>query len=135
MSLEIDLAEVRRLEERAFRGWPALETEEVAGWRLRFSNGYTKRANSINALGGDSSGAPEILTVLEARYRERGLVPVWRLTPLAPSEAKETLAAPAYRTIERSLVQVAPLGSGFAIDPEVRIEPRPGARWLEAFAE
>ena len=30
MSLAIDLAEVRRLEERAFRGWPALETRDSA---------------------------------------------------------------------------------------------------------
>ena len=42
---------IRRLEELAFAGWPALESRDVAGWRLRFSGGYTKRANSINALG------------------------------------------------------------------------------------
>ena len=45
MSLSIDLIEVRRLEELAFAGWPALDSRDVAGWRLRFSDGYTKRAN------------------------------------------------------------------------------------------
>jgi N-acetylglutamate synthase len=39
MSLDIDLAEVRRLEELAFRAWPALETRDIAGWRLRLSGG------------------------------------------------------------------------------------------------
>jgi GNAT superfamily N-acetyltransferase len=37
--------------------------------------------------------------------------------------------------IERSLVQVAPLNADFAVDPEVRIEPNPSGRWLEAFSE
>jgi hypothetical protein len=49
-----DLAQVRRLEELAFAGWPALESRNTAGWRLRFSGGYTKRANSISALGPDA---------------------------------------------------------------------------------
>jgi N-acetylglutamate synthase len=40
--LSPDLAQVRRLEELAFAGWPALESRDVAGWRLRFSGGYTK---------------------------------------------------------------------------------------------
>ena len=55
----IDLDGVRRrLEELAFRGWPALETRDSAGWRLQFAGGYTKRANSINALG-PNAGAKE----------------------------------------------------------------------------
>jgi ribosomal protein S18 acetylase RimI-like enzyme len=135
MSPEIDLDEIRRLEERAFRGWPALETRDISGWRLRFANGYTKRANSINALGDNTQSGPETLQALETTYRLRGLSPVWRLTPLAPSAVKEFLAAPAYRTIERSLVQVAPLKAGLAADPDVRIELRPSARWVAAFAE
>ena len=53
MSPPVDLAEVRRLEELAFRGWPALESRDLAGWRQRFAGGYTKRANSINALEAD----------------------------------------------------------------------------------
>jgi GNAT superfamily N-acetyltransferase len=135
MSPEIDLAEVRRLEERAFRGWPALETRDVSGWRLRFAGGYTKRANSINALGHHAQSEPETQAALEAVYRLRGLSPVWRLTPLTPPAAKGRLAPPAYRTIERSLVQVAALRPDFAADPDVRIEYKPSERWIDAFAE
>ena len=134
MSLEIDLAEVRRLEELAFRGWPALETRDVAGWRLRFANGYTKRANSINALSPEARSGAETRLALEAAYRERGMLPVWRLTPLAPLLVKDVLAEPAYRRIERSFVQVAPLQPAFALDPHVGIERRPSARWLATFA-
>lgn len=125
------LDEVRRLEELAFRGWPALETEDRAGWRLRFSGGYTKRANSINALGRDASTEIE---ALEAPYHQRGQTPAWRLTPLAPLGIDDRLAARGYRSIERSLMQVCPLHGGFARDPAVTLHATPTSAWIEAFA-
>lgn len=130
----IDLATVRRLEELAFRGWPALESRDEAGWRLRFANGYTKRANSINALGHDARTDLETVKVLEATYRTRGQTPVWRLSPLAPPAMAEILVSPAYRPIERSLLQVSSLHAGFSVDPEVRILEQPSPAWIEAFA-
>jgi len=49
LSSSSDLSQVRRLEELAFAAWPALETRDVAGWRLRLSNGYTKRESKSSA--------------------------------------------------------------------------------------
>ena len=132
LSPSSDLSQVRRLEELAFAGWPALESRDIAGWRLRFSDGYTKRANSINALGNDAEVDPELVNSLEAAYRERGQPPVWRLSPLAPSGIADILAARGYRTIERSLVQVCPLRA-FTPAAEVRIHPQPTQAWIEAF--
>lgn len=134
MSRPLDLSEVRRLEALAFRGWPALESRDVAGWRLRFAGGYTKRSNSINALTRYAKIDSETIEALEAAYRERGQPPVWRLSPLAPPATSEILASRGYRPIERSLLQVCPLHPGFAADPEVRIHPRPTPAWIEAFA-
>ena len=133
MSLAIDLAAVRRLEELAFRGWPALETQDRAGWRLRFADGYTKRANSINALGKNAQVDISTLQSLETAYRARSQAPVWRLSPLAPPAMGDILAACGYRTIERSLLQVCPLHAGFEAAPEVRIHAEPTPAWIEAF--
>jgi len=133
MSLAIDLAAVRRLEELAFRGWPALETQDRAGWRLRFADGYTKRANSINALGQNAQIELSTLQSPEAAYRARNQAPVWRLSPLAPPAMGDTLAARGYRTIERSLLQVCPLHAGFEAASEVRIHAEPTPAWIEAF--
>src|SRR5437899_12677824 len=96
--LSTDLATVRRLEELAFGGWPALESRDIAGWRLRFAGGYTKRANSINALGPDAETGPATFRALEAAYRTRGQPPIWRLSPLAPPAMADVMAAPSYRT-------------------------------------
>lgn len=125
-----ELDEVRRLEQLAFRGWPALDSRDIDGWRLRFANGYTKRANSINALGYNPSTEIE---VLEAPYRSRGQRPAWRLSPLAPSAMAGLLADRGYSSIERSLVQRCPLQEGFPADPAVEIADQPSAAWLDAF--
>ena len=126
-------AEIRRLEELAFRGWPALESRDLAGWRQRFSRGYTKRANSINSLGIDARCEPEIVSALESPYLALGQTPAWRLTPLAPPAIAPLLAARGYRTIERSLVKVCPLHAGFAADSDVKILPAPTPAWIDAF--
>jgi len=62
----------------------SIATRDIAGWRLRFSGGYTKRANSINALTPDAQVDGGTLDALEAAYKERHQRPAWRLTPLAP---------------------------------------------------
>jgi len=131
MSSLKNLDEVRHLERLAFRGWPALESEDVQGWHLRFSGGYTKRANSINALGLRPSTDVE---TIEAPFRARGRRPVWRLTPLAPVGMADLLEARGYEAIERSLLQRCALHDGFRADPTVEIAASPGSSWLEAFA-
>lgn len=135
MSSTIDLARIRALEARAFRAWPALETQTIAGWILRFADGYTKRANSINALEPTTGFTPDLRNALERPYKEQGLPPIWRLTPLAPPAVDPALAALGYRRIDESLVQVARLDARFAADPEVVIAPRPSSGWLARFAE
>jgi N-acetylglutamate synthase len=133
LSSSSDLSCVRRLEGLAFAGWPALESRDIAGWRLRFSGGYTKRANSINALGPDIQTDTNTLDALEMAYWERHQRPVWRLTPLAPPAMIDLLTRRGYRPIERSLLQVCPLDPGSAASPDVAIQPAPSAAWIDAF--
>ncbi|MBS0525776.1 MAG: GNAT family N-acetyltransferase [Proteobacteria bacterium] len=126
--------DIRALEARAFRAWPALETRSAQGWVQRFASGYTKRANSINALDPRNALTHEMKSVLEAPYRARGLPPIWRLTPLAPAGTDDRLANAGYRRIDESLVQRAILDDRFVLDPEVRIAPAPSDAWLAGFA-
>jgi GNAT superfamily N-acetyltransferase len=126
---------IKSIEEKTFRAWPALETRHSHGWVQRFAGGYTKRANSINALAPDFKFTSDVKNALEVPYRERGQRPVWRLTPLAPPDADSVLASAGYHRIDESLVQMAPLDGRFAADPDVRIAPSPSPAWLAGFAE
>ena len=126
--------EIIDLERRAFQAWPALETRANYGWVQRFAGGYTKRANSINAIEHGADFTPAVMAELERPYGERGQPPIWRLTPLAPPEADAVLAGRGYRRIDHSLVQRAHLDDRFTPDPEVRIASSPSPRWLAGFA-
>ncbi|HEY4169295.1 MAG TPA: hypothetical protein VGM96_21070, partial [Reyranella sp.] len=126
--------DIRALEIRAFRAWPALQTRTDQGWVQRLAGGYTKRANSINALEPNSTLTHQVKDGLEGPYRLAGLPPIWRLTPLAPAGTDDLLAAVGYRRIDESLVQRATLDGRFILDPEVRIAPSPSDAWLAGFA-
>jgi GNAT superfamily N-acetyltransferase len=128
------LNDIHANEIRAFRAWPALESRTERGWVQRLAGGYTKRANSINALEPEGALTQEMKNSLEAPYRAAGLPPIWRLTSLAPAGTDERLAAAGYRRIDESFVQRAPLDDRFAPDPEVRIAAAPSDAWLAGFA-
>jgi GNAT superfamily N-acetyltransferase len=128
------LNDIRALEIRAFRAWPAPQTRTDHGWVQRLAGGYTKRANSINALEPKGTLTHQVKDGLEAPYRAAGLPPIWRLTPLAPAGTDDLLANAGYRRIDESLVQRAPLDDRFVLDPEVQVDPAPSDAWLAGFA-
>jgi ribosomal protein S18 acetylase RimI-like enzyme len=126
--------DIRALESRSFRAWPAVESRNWQGWVQRLSGGYTKRANSINALEPNARLTPELKQALEEPYRALGLPPIWRLTPLAPDGTDALLAGAGYRRIDESLIQRAPIESQFVADAAVRIAGEPSDDWLAGFA-
>jgi ribosomal protein S18 acetylase RimI-like enzyme len=97
--------DLRRLEEVALNAWPALQQILVDGWVLRFANGYTKRANSINPLYAANEDVSAKIARCEQLYAERNRPPIFRLTScLAPPELDAALAARGYRHVDPSLV-------------------------------
>jgi GNAT superfamily N-acetyltransferase len=124
---------IRGLEERAFNAWPALQTILADGWVLRLAAGYTKRANSINALA-PSTPLADLLPLARSVYGRAGLPLIARLSPLAGPDADPCLAARDWRRRDETLVMTAPLFEPFAADPGVAIAPAPDARWSECFA-
>ena len=129
------IALVRALEERAFNAWPAHQTVFHRGWVFRLSGGYTKRANSVNALapGALFDGVRDAATGLYARH---GLPTVFRLSPLAPPEADQELADAGYHHFDPSLVLHRPLAPGALAKPDgsIVVSNSPSAPWLEGFA-
>lgn len=67
-------------EELSMNSHPALQTQLYDGWILRFANGYTNRANSINPLYPSSIDLQEKIGVCETLYHSRGLPAVYKLT-------------------------------------------------------
>jgi len=132
--LTLDWTQVAQSEAAAARGWPALETLELGPWTLRFASGYTKRANSVQALGSPwPEEGPELLVAAEAAYRARGLVPTFKV-PQHPAWAPldEALERRGYHVVDPSRVLVVDL-EGFAEPPhpDVVVEAGFTPRWLD----
>ena len=127
------IALVRALEERAFNAWPAQQNVFYRGWLFRMSGGYTKRANSVNALvpGAPFDGVHEAAATLYARH---GLPTVFRLSPLAPPEADKELADAGYQHFDPSVVLHRPLTGLAKPDGSTTVLPSASDAWLDGFA-
>lgn len=129
----MDISVIDTLERRAFAAWPALRTSTRGGWVMRFADGHTKRANSINPVAAGSGDLGTRIAAAEAEYEAAGLPPVFRLTPLAEPGLDEALAARGYAAFDESLVMAGPLPQG-AADRDVAIAEDPiDSGWLTDF--
>ncbi len=115
----VDMALVSACETRIVNAWPAPTTLVVDQWVVRFANGYSGRANSASSLreGGDMDEAT--LAFVEERYREAGLPPRIRFTPLVAESARRRFAERGYR------IETASFGMVADLDPNLH-PPIPG---------
>jgi ribosomal protein S18 acetylase RimI-like enzyme len=127
--------DLQRIEEASLNAWPALQQLLFDGWILRFSRGYTKRANSVNPLYGSSLEAEAKIAACERLYAARGLSTIFRLTPFSqPSYLDQLLADRNYRKIDLTYVLLLDLADW---DPSARPAAELGEEnvddWIEAF--
>jgi GNAT superfamily N-acetyltransferase len=103
---------IRTLEELSMNAWPALQTMLSGGWVLRFANGYTRRANSINPIYPSTRGVEEKITACEELYRAKNLRVVFKMTrAVFPENLDEILDQRGYAAEAYTSVQVCDLRS------------------------
>jgi N-acetylglutamate synthase len=126
---------IRFVEELGLNAWPSLQTIHYDGWLLRFADGYTRRANSVNPLYGSSIDTAEKIRHCEDVYRSREQPVVFKLTTAArPTELDSILAEQGY--VEEAPTSVQMLDLSSIPDPEttaVNIDTALTERWLSAF--
>jgi GNAT superfamily N-acetyltransferase len=135
----------RLLEELTLNAWPPLETLLFDGWLLSFSDGYTRRANSIHPLYASHLPLAAKIAACEAAYAARGQETVFKLTSAAEDALlDQTLADLGYQSAATTSVQIAPLDPrSLAAEPqrdtrltpdrEVTLSTSLDAAWLEDF--
>lgn len=130
---------VLSIEQRGFNAWPARHTVLLDGWLLRAAGGYTKRANSANAMQAGARLGP-LLPGIEDFHARLGLPAIFRLSPLASREADDQLARAGYRSADPSLLMGRDLDGMHAppaLPPGLGWHMRcsPGAAWLRGLAD
>ena len=123
------------LEELSLNAWPALQTLVYDGWILRFANGYTKRANSVNPLYGSSLNIDQKISFCENLYASKHLPVVFKMTSAVhPSDLDETLTSHGYRKDSPTSVQLLDLESlSLQASPDVKLEEDLSTDWLDNF--
>ncbi|MCH9670372.1 MAG: GNAT family N-acetyltransferase [Gammaproteobacteria bacterium] len=136
---------MRRIEESSLNAWPALHQSIFDGWVLRYSFGYTKRANSANPLYEGALGLDAKIVHCEEYFATRGQPSIFRLTPFAPPELDAALAERGYREVDHTRVMQFSLDApddesahrlARATGPtRVAINDVPLGDWLNAFCQ
>jgi ribosomal protein S18 acetylase RimI-like enzyme len=135
-----DAALVQALETRLVNAWPALETQIVDDWILRFAKGYSKRANSASPLVPGASLDDAQIDQIVAQFQAQKLRPTFRLTTLEAPDVDERLAGRGLVETEPSYGMMAPLSEAATIEPQVELEPTvvieaaPTPRWIKEVA-
>ncbi|WP_456298121.1 GNAT family N-acetyltransferase [Auraticoccus cholistanensis] len=129
-------ADAEELSRLAARGWPAVEEEALGDWRLRWADGWTRRANSVLATGGPGRSLAGALHQVRRWYRDRGRPALLQLSDgaLAPVLEPELVAqgfTPAEETcfLTATAADVARDAPGLTRWSD-HLEPE----WLAAFA-
>lgn len=71
--------EIIEIELMMMRSWPALEEKTYDGWIMRFSEGYTKRANSINPMYESYFDLEEKYEYCRKLYEEKKLSMIFKI--------------------------------------------------------
>lgn len=127
---------IRQIEYISLRAWQALETELYDGWVLRASEGYTRRANSVQPLAEHKLPLSEKIAYCETWYAERDLPCIFRMTPAhQPNVLDNRLTELGYTRSHNTLVQTALLADAIvATDADFHHTATLQADWLSAWA-
>ena len=115
--------------------WPALRTFLYDGWVLRFANGYTRRANSVNPIYPSTIDAKRKIAFCHQLYTSQGLRTVFKLTKeVYPLDLDSVLNKSGYTVEAETSVQTIAL---HMIDPKdygpVRIVTYVDEAWIDGF--
>lgn len=127
----------RAVDNASLAAWPAFEEVVQDGWLLRFSQGFSKRCNSVTAREAGNLELGRKIQECDRWYRTRSRPPIFRLTPFsAPAGLDGALEQRGYSVFEPTLVEGLDLtGGGWsrrgAVPDELRFLPLP--EWVRTY--
>ncbi|MCA3630303.1 MAG: GNAT family N-acetyltransferase [Methylobacterium sp.] len=129
------LAEVLACEQRIVNCWPAQSTLIFGGFAVRFAHGYSGRANSASAIQPRAHLGEADIAAIEQLYREAGLPPTFRDTPLMSRAMRKRLDARGYVLKDASFGMIADFtDADFHRRADVEIKREPSREWIEGIS-
>lgn len=123
------------LEEIAANGHVALNVMQYDGWLLRFSEGFTGRANSISVIYPSRKGIEEKVAYCEKCYAKQGLPTLFKLTEY-DTELSDYLEKRGYKVVTPTDVMILDLEkTDLAADMSECVFAEKPQEWLPAYFE
>ncbi len=98
------------IEELSLNHWQPLSTLLYDGWILRFADGYTKRANSVNPIYASTIDVYQKIIECEKLYASHQLPTIFKISPFVqPSNLDEVLEKMGYTLVDPVSVQMVDL--------------------------
>lgn len=126
---------IQKIEELSLNALPAFQTHLFDGWVLRFSDGYTKRANSINPLYSSNEELEQKIDRSEQFFQKRKLRVVYKITPqVFPNHLDQILEERGYLRDGVTSVQLVSLEKDVVASiHDVQIYGHLHERWFSSF--
>jgi ribosomal protein S18 acetylase RimI-like enzyme len=126
---------IRKLEELSMNAWPSLQTKLYDGWVLRFSDGYTRRANSVSPIYESTISLDKKIDFCEKEYRSQNLPTLFKLvTESNPKGIDARLEERGYTKINETSLRIIDLKQYKIQDlKNVIVNLEPNDEWLNAF--
>lgn len=127
---------IQTIETLSFKALPALEQRDYDGWILRYANGYTRRANSVNPVYSSSDDIDQKISTCESFYADKTNRIVFKMTDAVyPPDLDKILAEKAYhKEAETYVYTMSLIGRGTPAD-KVHIDTDLSETWVNHFAQ
>ena len=125
--------EISLIEEISMNAHPSLKTIVYDGWILRFANGHTNRANSINLTYPGKLPLEEKISECERIYESQGLPTIYKLTVLSAPRLDSVLEAKGYKVVTPTNIMTKTLNNYQTLDRQAVITHKISKEWQECY--
>lgn len=125
--------QIRFFEELSFNSHPSLQTQYYDGWLLRFSNGYTNRANSVNMIYPSTIDIQAKIEECEERYSKHNLPCVFKVTDGSDTTLDSMLNDRGYQIVTPTDLMVMNLEDKYFEERECIITEQVTREWLDTY--
>lgn len=135
MNIEVEHNLIRKIETLSFKALPALEQRYYDGWLLRYANGYTRRANSVNPIYASAEDIDLKIAQCEKIYGQKNRPTIFKMTHAAyPDDLDGILTDKGYhKEAETDVYSLSLIGMGTP-SKHVQIRTELSIEWIRHFA-
>ena len=120
-------------EELSFNSHPSLKTQYYDGWILRYSNGFTNRANSVNMIYPSTINLQTKIEECEKRYSEQKLPCVFKVTDGSEEGLDGMLEERGYQVVTPTMLMIMDLQNKNFVSSDCIITPYADDEWLRIY--